>query len=640
MANNIVEIKYRDGGNWLSVKGLATSWANYSKKLKEGRIQSSFLLPVTVADAWNGKESDTQHLKWDVWYFQAFTKESETFDIAKLKSCSDIEIIQYSYNDGTVINTTYVPDTSKNEYFNISEPERAADTSGQKFDIIFRTNRTIINKTLPLDFTNNITFDKGTNAWEFASSGTIPGKLSSFNSHEIVSLNNSVLQKYKRVNNEWQKTGNSILISGLGSNQDVAVLDNDNVAVMGDGQGFLSKYNFDGEQWAIVGNALNVAGTFDNPSITGLSANRIALYDMLVQDLVTLDFDGTDWAPEGNALPFATTGSVYLEKLTSGKIAMFDMKAAIRDFDFDGTDWTQNENVFFSSVGNGAVCRLSDTRIATYTENSSKLRSYTLTSDWAVDAGDLTIAGSGSALVGLEDNEVFLRCDTPGIYNYGVITYYSDFEVLDWNKPTEDVEVQWFDNTIKKAQRTNKDGFEFVQYILTSDHDGFIEDLKASTLTKINGTEIKEVDFDQPAIVGEGLIKIVVRGVSVTTLTTDYLNTNQDFSLSLNDGGGAELFYTDYRIEFTSETPDINQTENQTGINETSKAISKTIRTFKFYMTEAAAFNLKTKFEVYAETGIIEPGTISVLENREVTPTRLGDDLWEVIVNCLTGVTP
>jgi hypothetical protein len=371
----IIEIQYKDKLNWKSVSGKEIDWTNYSKKYKKERIQPYYIAPEIITDVWNGEENDIQHLSWTSYYFEIFIKESEIDFLRQLKSCSNINIIQYSDDLGSIINKSYENiDLIKADLFEIQEPERASDTSGWKVAIIFRTERTIINKALPVNNTNNISFN-----------GTL---------------------------------------------------------------------------------------------------------------------------------------------------------------------------------------------------------------------------------------------------------YYSDYDVLAWNKDTDSVDVDWFDNTIKRAQTTNKEGFEYVQYILSEDHDNFISNLKSTNIISINGTSITEVEYEK-ILIAIDLYKIIVRGVTNTTVTTDYLNTNQDYNIIVN----GNTYYTDFATELIPESPVINTQNNQTGINSSSKAISKTIRQMKFHLNEVDAFALKQDFELYGQSAVINPGSINVLENREVTPNRLGNELYEIVVNCLTEST-
>ena len=750
----LVEILYRDKQDWNSKKSKATNWTNYATKYKSERIQPSFLAPETVTDTWNAAEHDVQVIKSDTYEFQMNSKESELDSFAVIKACSDIVIVQYVEDSfGVNLSDSYIVDMTKSEWFEI-ETVRAADTSGYIVTIKFRTDRTVINKTGPYDFTNNITFDKGTSAWELGFVGTIPGKLSAFDNNSIISLYLSTLQKYVRSGFAWVTEGDPLTIIGLGTENDVATLDDNNVAVIGDGQGLLSKYTYSGGVWSLVGNVFNAAGSYLTPSICRLTANQIALYDTLTQDLATLNFDGTDWSQIGNALNVVTTGSVYIDYLTSTKIAMFDMTAAIRDYDWDGIDWAANQNIFFSSVGEGAICRLSSSRVATYTENSGNLRSYTLTSDWAADAGTLNVGGTGSTLAGLSSNEVFLTATTSGNYNYGIETYYSDFDALVYNKDTEPTLVEWSDGTQKAAQTVDKSGLEYLQYIDIDDHALFIQQLKESSIVNINGTSVTEIEIEKNQI-AEDLMRIVVRGVSTVTQSTldlgvdqtnklelihgvtdtyytdfalqdaeraieildidwfdgtkkraqtidkpstaftlfldnDDLNTiitsiklavtvevndvakteieyvveqvttslnkivvtvvnsvtvtdfnltpNQDYNINIDTG--AEIYHTDYKPKLISETPVINSTTNQTGVNTPSKTITKTVKEVKFFMNEVDAFDLKNKFELFGTVllnVVSPPSSETVLEVRDVAPVQIGVDLYEVVVVCFVN---
>ena len=625
----IIEIKYRDKTIWESVSGNVTDWTNYSKKYKNERVQPFYLAPEIITDRWNGLDYDIQHLTHDAFSFSMFIKESEVKNIVQMKSCSDIQILEYSEDDsGAILNKTYILDLQKSDYFQVSEPEPVNGTSSSKVTITFRTNRTIINKTLPVLGTNYLTIDKNTTAWEFGFSGTIPGKITALSSFSIASLYTSILQRYVRHGNEWVKSGSALNIGGTGSHEDVTNLDADSVAVIIDG--YVGRYTYSNGLWTLTGNLFNDPAL--TPTIAGLSSTRIAVYDSGSALLRTLDFDGTDWSKTGNSKSIPSAASVYICKMTATKIAMMDLAASISDYDFDGTDWTVNQDITLISAGNGAICRLSDSRIASYVENSGNFRSYTLTSDWALDAGTLNVGGTGSALAGLTDNEVFLTASTSGNYNYGVISYYSDYDLIDWPKDTEDIKVSWSDGSDKVAQKVSKIGYQFLHYLSNEDLISFINLFKSYDLIYLNGTKIDDTEIEQTEI-GIDLYRVVIRGVYQVNVNNVELNLSSTYELKIiNSINGTVYYYTDYVPELISETPVINTYNNEDGINVQTKGISRVTKQLRFYLSESNAFALKQNFEL---VGTKTLDTVPILEGREVTPNKLGIDLYEVLVPCV-----
>lgn len=152
---NLVEIKYRDNQIWTSVSGIIIDFTGYSRKYKGERTQPYYVLPEVIQDTFNGQTFDVQHIRHDCFYIEFFVRESELHDLSRMKSCSEIIIIEHSQINGVWNRSKeFQLDLTKSDYLEVSEPERAANTTGWKTSIIFRTNRTVINKITTQDTSN------------------------------------------------------------------------------------------------------------------------------------------------------------------------------------------------------------------------------------------------------------------------------------------------------------------------------------------------------------------------------------------------------------------------------------------------------------------------------------------------------
>jgi hypothetical protein len=626
----IIEIQYKDKSDWQSVSGKQISWANYSKKYKEERIQPYYVAPFIVTDVWDGKESDIQHVRWTSYYFQLLIKESEIEFINQLKSCSNINIIQYQENDsGLIINNSFENiDLIKSEYLSISEPERVGQTTGWKVDIVFRVDRTVINKALPIDNTNNIRFQN--NQWKNDFVSAIFDRVTNLSSTRVCTSSFGLLQTYDIINDSYVSVGNSLDTS---FDADISALDSTSIALVNDANQ-LSKYSFDGTDWSLTGNTFALAGVI-SPRITSLSSSRVAIYDDGTDTIRAYDFDGTNWSLVGSALSI-TAGVADIAAMTSSKIALLDPTSKeLRDYNFNGSTWSVNQTIVTTINGTVSIAKLESDRVAICSSTEKVLKSYKLDSSWSIESGSLSISVGGAVMSEIDTDKIFLSAGSnAGNYSYGIYDYYSDYDVLDWEKTTENTEISWHDGTIKYGQLISKTGKEYVHYILTENHDTFINDLKKAKETSVNGTIISEVSFEK-LLIAEGLYKIIVRGVSDVTVNTNYFNDNQTYNITI-DG---TPYYTDYLPQLISESPDINTTENQTGINTSTKSITKQVKQYKFYLNESDAFLLKAAFESRATTKTADGS--NVLEEREVSPEKIGLDsnLYEVVVNCLLSTT-
>lgn len=368
-----VEIKYKDKTNWETVElGTVTDWDNYSRKLKDGRVLPYYLPNEFTTDTWNGKEFSIQDKLWETYYFEFDVQEFENLELNRINSCSEIEIIQYNTRNGSVISKSYLLDTTKSDYFQISQPERLGNTSSAKTSIIFRTRRTIINK------------------------------------------------------------GEAVL-----------------------------------------------------------NTNTLVINSVL---------------------------------------------------------------------------------------------------------------------------------------------YYSDFDLLKWSKETDDINVDWGDGTERRFQTINKTGFQFLLYLNNSDWELFEENIKASTTTTINATQVTEIEYEVSEI-GENYNKIIVKGVTNTTVNNFNVSPLNTYNLKVVDNVPDTYdFYTDVSPVLKSEAPIKSSFTNGGAINSNARSITKEVKQLTFYLDETSAFELKKRFEL---GGTITLDSVPVKESREVVPELIGVKIYKVVVDCL-----
>lgn len=140
-----VNIKYQDSQNWTNINSQVINWDDLRQLYKDSRVEPAYLAPEIVTDIWNGKKHDVQHIRWGVWQLEIIVRESELQEVQRLQSCDTILIEDI----GNGLNHTV--DMQVSEWLNFSEPERVANTSNWKIILIYRTNKTPVNKFVPLD---------------------------------------------------------------------------------------------------------------------------------------------------------------------------------------------------------------------------------------------------------------------------------------------------------------------------------------------------------------------------------------------------------------------------------------------------------------------------------------------------------
>ncbi len=754
----VIEILYRDKQDWTSITGVATDWTNYAKKYKSERVRLSYLEGVTTSDIWNGEDTDIQHVKYDGYIFEFNIRESENDFVSTLKACSDVVIVQYSETDTEIITDSWIVDTSKSEYIQIEELEPVADTSASKLKIKFRTNKTIINKADPVLLTNVL-------------SVTLPAEVSpewrelgqsleKENIGSISAMGDRLFCAFDLGTNELitytfnggiiKQIGNSLITSQSGA-VSIATLTATRVVIADTGLEVLQAYDWDGINWSTVGSPfiLPFPGV---PEAIGLTTTLIAYIDRDYGNLSAYTFNGSTWSLTGSTLSIGVIGDPALANLTTSNVAFIDStNENLQTYTFNGSTWSSvGSSLNIPGIGNVSITRLSTSIITFIDRTNETLKTFTFNgSVWTDNNLDLVIPGiNNPCLTSFTEYEVMLASsglDVFQAYSYGETYYYfSDFDVINYNRDTENILVPWSDSSQKTAQTIDQSGVQYLQYLTTDNHALFIKRLKASILTTINEVEINE-PLTEKLEIAENYIKIIVSGITDVDTNTIDLGKNQthklelgattyysDFAIqngetifesvildwwdnskvlaqttdkpttlftlflansafnafktafytatffeiddvvvtevtyinepitpSLNkivvsgviapnvtDFNVSPLntynitidgtpFYTDYKPILSSETPDLDTTENETGINTTAKSISKQVTEMRLFLDEADAFSLKSKFEAKSTTKTVN-GT-PILEERDITPNQLGVDFWEVICPCLTG---
>ena len=638
----IIEIKYRDKQNWLSVTGKATNWTNYSKKYKNERVRPYFIAPEIVADTWDGLDHEIQHVIWDSYTFEFYIKESEIQSVNQMKSCSDIQILEYSQNNsGTILNKTYILDIQKSDYLNISEPESVGQTSASKVTITFRTNRTIINKSLPVLNTNSLQIGDASilnlNSSSILDLDFTPSdlfKIFTFSSDKLIVSSEAGLQMFELVNSEWIQLGNNFN-PGYLSLSECAIINSTQIAVF-DTSNQLRCLAWDGTDFAQVGNTFASLGIEANPSISYLLADTIALCSDTGDYIRAYYFDGTDFAQVGNTY---ATGSI-----SSPKIAFISLPSPSIVYtnrtvnqaivlEWDGTDFTLASSTtdlvlstsYAIAANSGYLYLLSNDYLSIYLLSGS---TFVLKDRKKTKIGTypkIAINAYATIPLGLTLNN----------YIYSELKKYSDFDILEYSKDVEPVNVPWYDGSIRTLQKVNKKGYQILLYILSENIDEFISNYKYVSAYKINGVTVAEPEIEivQIAI---GLFKVVFKGIYTTIINDFDASPNDTYNLKIVSGITTYDFYTDYPPFLVSEAPNISTYSNENGVQTASKAISKIVKQVKFYLNESDSFNLKILFETLTTVTL---DTVPVLEKREVTPTLIGVDLYEVIVNCLISAT-
>lgn len=129
----------------------------YNQKWKPARIHPRFSLPIDLTDTWNGKNILIQKTVFDVFYVEFIANNDEMNDVKDIEACDDLIIRD------ELQNIEYVADRTTIESFIFNEPEPILPGNSWKVSFIFKTNRNVITKALPVDNTHTLicTYDDG-----------------------------------------------------------------------------------------------------------------------------------------------------------------------------------------------------------------------------------------------------------------------------------------------------------------------------------------------------------------------------------------------------------------------------------------------------------------------------------------------
>jgi len=219
----------------------------------------------------------------------------------------------------------------------------------------------------------------------------------------------------------------------------------------------------------------------------------------------------------------------------------------------------------------------------------------------------------------------------------GGLVFYSDYPILQNIRDVQKVDVEWDDGNTVTLQTVTKPTNIFTFF--TSDPGTIIERVNLYNDVTLMGSVITEIETSQEEVL-LNLFKVIINGVHDVANDLLYVFPTSGNHLEIIDENPTTYdFYTDYDVMLVSEDPIINATENQTGINTPTKGITKEVKQAKFFLSEANAFSLKSKFELYKPGWSLKLNTVAVKEARPVSPNRIGVDLYEVDVICLMDTT-
>jgi len=139
--SQLVKISFKDSENWINVNSETINWDNLSEFYKDEEVAPSYIPPQIFGDTWNGKEHDVQHLRWDVYRLEIIAQSSEIIELSRMQSCDTILIQDINSNM-----PIQIVDMQKSEWLSFAEPERVGNTSSWILVLIYRTNKTVINK--------------------------------------------------------------------------------------------------------------------------------------------------------------------------------------------------------------------------------------------------------------------------------------------------------------------------------------------------------------------------------------------------------------------------------------------------------------------------------------------------------------
>lgn len=211
----------------------------------------------------------------------------------------------------------------------------------------------------------------------------------------------------------------------------------------------------------------------------------------------------------------------------------------------------------------------------------------------------------------------------------GNSTYYSKFEKLTLINPVEDLTVTWSDGYEKLLRQTNKIGYKVFLYLSDSAFSTFQEDYNQNSFTIDAATIYEKLPLEVTAD-ANGFYQIIMSVITDIDITTQDLGSSHTNTLAVTDTS-VYTYYSDYPVEDSIQDTERNTFSNESGVNTTTKGITRRVDIFKCWLDEADAYALKEHFEI----GTATLNTVAVLENRNVKLTKLAYDIYEAEVECL-----
>jgi hypothetical protein len=185
----MVKISYKDKLNWTDLDGLITNWSELSEYYFNDRILTNFIQPIEVLDNWNGVDNRVQIIHWKGWYIEFNVKESSIHTINDLLVCDTVLISDLENG------IEHTVDTRQSEYFQLTAGERIGQTSNIKYTLIYRTNRKVINKGLPVNNTHELDIDGTSFYTDFDIISPNEIELSQFEDEDSITVTSKVVTK-------------------------------------------------------------------------------------------------------------------------------------------------------------------------------------------------------------------------------------------------------------------------------------------------------------------------------------------------------------------------------------------------------------------------------------------------------------
>lgn len=166
----------------------------------------------------------------------------------------------------------------------------------------------------------------------------------------------------------------------------------------------------------------------------------------------------------------------------------------------------------------------------------------------------------------------------------------------------------------------------------------YITDLTTNLKQTVNMQTVDPIIFNEPERIektSNWKISFIYK-VDKTIINKQTSAPNQTNTLvtSFDDGTTVtnKTFYTDLELIERQQDTILNNIDNDDGVNVLVKATQRKENLLVFYLLPSDANILKKEFE-RAQTILIN--SISVLENRSVTYTEVGENLIKCLVSCL-----